>query len=158
MSRHRRILLVVLAAAMALGLIVGLGRPPSSPAITGPATIRVIVRQIETARVDVGRTGRSPGDMELQTGLAYNTRVTPKSIGQFQLACTFVRGMARVCDGALELPRGDIVVGGSIRHRMLYELAVLGGTGLYDNARGTLTVTRIGMKPTRELLLIRLAG
>jgi hypothetical protein len=66
--------------------------------------------------------------------------------------------MARVCDGALELPRGDIVVGGSIRHRMLYELAVLGGTGLYDNARGTLTVTRIGMKPTRELLLIRLAG
>jgi hypothetical protein len=96
--------------------------------------------------------------MELSTGLVYNTRVTPKSIGQFQLACTLIRSMTRLCNGTLELPRGDIVVGGPIRHRALYELAVVGGTGLYDNARGTLTVTRLGVRPTRDLLLVRLLG
>jgi hypothetical protein len=35
---------------------------------------------------------------------------------------------------------------------------VLGGTGLYDNARGTMTSTRIRRKPLREFLLFRLVG
>jgi hypothetical protein len=45
-----------------------------------------------------------------------------------------------------------------MRHRPLYQLAVIGGTGLYDNARGTLTVTRTGTGPTRDLLVVRLVG
>jgi hypothetical protein len=35
---------------------------------------------------------------------------------------------------------------------------VLGGTALYDNAQGAVTVTRLGTRPTRELLLVRLVG
>jgi hypothetical protein len=35
---------------------------------------------------------------------------------------------------------------------------VLGGTGLYDNARGTLTVTRLRKNPRRDLFLFRLVG
>ena len=35
------------------------------------------------------------------------------------------------------------MVGGSITVPALYELAVLGGTGLYDNARGSMVATRI---------------
>ena len=54
-----------------------------------------------------------------------------------------------VCRGTYVLPKGELVVGGSILYRQFYDLAVLGGTGLYDNARGTLTVTRTHRKPVR---------
>jgi hypothetical protein len=50
------------------------------------------------------------------------------------------------------------MVGGTLRYTELYQLAVLGGTGLYDNARGTVTVTRLGRRPTRELVVFRLTG
>jgi hypothetical protein len=39
---------------------------------------------------------------------------------------------------------------------LIYELAVVGGTGLYNNVRGTLTVTSLKQKPSRELLVFRL--
>jgi hypothetical protein len=155
--RHRRLALLLLAL-LAAALTVALERPQRSSAVTGPATIRVVTRQIESAVIDNGRRGESPGDLMLATALVYNTRVTPRSIGQFELRCTTIRGESRFCDGVIHLPKGDVVVGGTIRHMPLYELAVVGGTGLYDNARGTLTVTRLGTKPTRELLLVRLVG
>jgi len=147
----------VIVASLLVAVTV-IGQLRRSDAATGPATVRVTARQIETAAVDVGRTGRSPGDQELRTSLLYNLRVTPKSIGEYQLACTFVRGQSRICRGTISLPKGDIVVGGSASHIAIYELAVLGGTALYDNARGAVTVTRLGTKPTRELLLVRLVG
>src|SRR3954463_3498108 len=109
---------VVVAALLVAVTVIGQLR--RSDAATGPATVRVTARQIETATVDNGRTGRSPGDQELRTSLVYNLRVTPTSIGQYELACTFVRGDSRVCQGTIHLPKGDIVVGGSVKHAALY--------------------------------------
>jgi len=41
--------------------------------------------------------------------------------------------------------------------RQLFELAVLGGTGLYNNVRGTLTVTSLTSGPhVRDVLGFRL--
>jgi hypothetical protein len=51
-----------------------------------------------------------------------------------------------------------ILTAGVLTTRLLYTAAIVGGTGLYDNARGTLTVTAKGLKPRRELLLFRLSG
>ena len=56
------------------------------------------------------------------------------------------------------LPKGSLVVTGAIESRLLYEIAIVGGTGLYDNARGTLTVTSTHIKPRREVLVFRLTG
>ena len=39
---------------------------------------------------------------------------------------------ARSCRGTYFLPRGKLVVGGSLLYRQFYELAVLGGTGVYN--------------------------
>jgi hypothetical protein len=147
-----------LKAAALVAVVAGGLALEASQAETGPATVRVTARQIESATLDAGRTGRSPGDQELITSLLYNVRVTPKTIGQYELQCTFVRGESRICRGTIHLPKGDIIVGGSLKHAALYELAVLGGTSLYDNARGAVTVTRLGTKPTKELLLVRLVG
>jgi hypothetical protein len=43
-------------------------------------------------------------------------------------------------------------------YRQFYNLAVVGGTGLYDNARGTMALTRTGRKPVRDAILFRLVG
>ena len=44
-----------------------------------------------------------------------------------------------------------LIVGGSLLYRQFFELAVLGGTGLFDNARGSLVTTRMGVRPVRDL-------
>ena len=86
-------------------------------------------------------------------------RGTGNTIGRSELLCTFVdSGRSRSCRGTYILPKGKLVVGGSLLYRQFYDLAVLGGTGLYDNARGTLTVTRTSNKPVRNAVVFRLVG
>jgi hypothetical protein len=128
----------------------------TSDASTGPATIRITNRQLKVTRVDVGRPGKSPGDMEVIRQRLYDPR---RVIGRAELLCTFVDNRReRVCRGTYFLPRGKLVVGGSLQYRQFYDLAVTGGTGLYDNARGTLTVTRTARRPVRDLVIFRLVG
>lgn len=129
-----------------------------SEASTGPATIRITDLELAVSRLDVGARGTSPGDTEIVRS-RLRERGTQNTIGRSELVCTFVDSVrSRVCRGTYILPKGKIVVGGSILYRQFYDLAVLGGTGLYDNARGTLTVTRTHRRPVRDLVLFRLVG
>ena len=129
-----------------------------SQAGTGPAIIRITDRELAVSRVDLGARGTSPGDMEI-VRLRLRERGTGNTIGRAELVCTFVDSVrSRVCRGTYILPKGKIVVGGSIMYRQFYELAVLGGTGLFDNARGTLTITRTQRSPVRDLVVFRLVG
>ena len=129
-----------------------------SAAGTGPATIRISERQLALTRIDMGAKGTSPGDTEVIRSRLLE-RGTLKTIGRAELVCTFVDSVrSRVCRGTYILPKGKIVVGGSILYRQFYDLAVLGGTGLYDNARGTLTITRTHRSPVRDLVVFRLVG
>ncbi len=143
------------AGVAALAMIVGRW---SSDAATGPATIRITSREISRIRVDHGRPGRGPGDTEIVRLNLFNKRIKLAPIGQAEYVCTFTTARARSCTATITLPRGRIVVGGSIRFTELYELAVLGGTRLYDNARGTMTAIRTTRRPRRDILLFRLAG
>jgi hypothetical protein len=146
--------LAIVAALTLVGGVVGW----RSSASTGPATIRVVDRQFGYTRVDVGKAGLSPGDSEVITTRIFNKRVTEKPIGSGRFICTFTNGLNRTCIATIGLPKGQIVATGAVRYRQLYELAVVGGTGLYDDARGTVTVIRTTRKPAREILLFRLTG
>jgi hypothetical protein len=130
----------------------------TSSASTGPALIRITSTQTRYAGIDTGRLGRSPGDMEVIRQLLFNRRITPTAIGRSEIECTFTFGKARICRATYFLAKGKIVVGGSIGNRDIYELAIVGGTGLYDNARGSLTAIRTARGPRREFLIFRLAG
>jgi hypothetical protein len=147
-----------LAAFVTVASAVAASAAVPATTATGPASIRVTDQQTRLVRVDVGRRGRSPGDMEIVTARVFNRRVRARAIGHWELVCTFTIGVRRVCHGQIFLPKGKIVIGGSIRFRELYELAVLGGTGLFNNARGTLTVTRVHLQPRRQFLFVRLSG
>ena len=76
----------------------------------------------------------------------------------FSIRCvaTTVAGSTQSCDGTYFLPRGELVVAGVISSRLIYVLAVIGGTDLYNNVRGTLTVTSVRRTPARDLLVFRL--
>ena len=150
---------VYLLAGVLVGLVVVSPWEGDSEAATGPATIRITNVQDTVVRVDVGSKGKSPGDMEIIRQRLYNQRVTTRSIGRSELVCTFMdRRRARVCRGTYFLPKGK-----DRRRRVaplpaVLRLAVLGGTGLYDNARGTLVVTRTGVHPVRDRMVFRLVG
>jgi hypothetical protein len=147
-----------MVAGALLGVLVVAPWGGRSEAATGPATIRITDRELAVTRVDVGAHGISPGDMEI-VRLRLLERGTRTTIGRAELLCTFMDSVrSRVCRGTYFLPKGKLVVGGSILYRQFYELAVLGGTGLYDNARGTLRVTQTQRKPVRHVALFRLVG
>jgi hypothetical protein len=152
-----RLILMATLAASALLVLAAVGGWDSA-AGTGPATIRITDRLVGYTRVDNGRPGISPGDTEVISYRLFNRRISRTPIGYARFVCTFTVGKLRSCTGTVFLPKGQLVVGGSMRYRALYELAVLGGTRLYDNARGTMTAIRTTNRPLREILLFRLTG
>ena len=123
-------------------------------ALTTPATIRITDVQQSYRRID-GAHGR-PGSVELIDQLLYNAAVTKHSIGRARMVCTYLDDRARNCSATFVLPKGSLVAEGVISSRLFFEVPIVGGTGLYANVRGTLTVTSLGLRPRRELLLFRL--
>jgi hypothetical protein len=123
---------------------------------TGPAQIRITDVQTSYVRVPTANGGAA-GSVEIVKQRLYNPALSQSSIGSSNLVCTFLDARVRNCSGTYALPKGNLVVAGTISSRLLYE--VVGGTGLFDNARGTLTVTSTDLRPRRrEVLLFRLTG
>ena len=148
-----------LLAGVLAGVLVVSPWERGSEAATGPATIRITNSEVSVARVDVGRAGKSPGDMEIIRQRLFDRTSAQNLIGRAEIMCTFVDSKrARLCRGTYFMPKGKLMVGGSLSFRQFYDLAVTGGTGLYDNARGTVTVTRMARRPVRDLVVFRLVG
>lgn len=158
MRRFAFMLLLAVALAVPGFFYAWNGSAWSSAAVTGPATIRITSREISRVRVDLGRPGRGAGDTEIVRQNLFNRRIRSKPIGYSEFVCTLTTATTRACTVTIFLPKGRLVAGGSIQYQDLYELAVLGGTRLYDNARGTMTVIRTTRKPRRHIFVLRLAG
>ena len=147
---------VSVVAAVASLVLLELWPGHASYALRGPGVIRITDREIAFTRVDIGRPGLSPGDVEVTRRLLFNKRIRRQAIGRSEIVCTIVGGNVRQCDGTYVLPAGKIVGAGEMRYRQFFQLAVIGGTGLYNNVRGTLTVTSLGRRPRRDLVFFRL--
>jgi hypothetical protein len=147
-----------LACCAAVAVTLAVSAPAGAPAAVGPGTIRITDIEKLHKVVDRGRRGIGIGDVEIVNLRLYNPSITSKAIGRGDLVCTFVDRRIRMCDGTYQLPRGKLVVSGTMTTRLLYDLAIVGGTGLYDNARGSLTVTATGFRPRHEVLVFRLTG
>lgn len=143
-----------LAAASLLALAVAsawLGAP--GLASTGPGTIRITDLQVADRLFGTG-----VGSREIVRTELYERGGRAQRLGSAAMICTYVSRTQRSCTSTFTLPRGSIVASGVLGTRLLYELAIVGGTGLYDDARGSLTSTTIKLRPRRDLLLFRLAG
>jgi hypothetical protein len=147
--------LQLLAAAAGVALVAA-AAASGSATLEGPGTIRITSRQVARIHVDLGLKGRSAGDQDFYRQLLYNKKITPRPIGHSDIVCTNTGTGSMSCAGTYFLPKGKIMVGGVVGGRLFYELAVFGGTGLYNNARGTLTGTYLGGLPPQEFLVFRL--
>jgi hypothetical protein len=143
---------LALVAALAFAAVAAL--VPASQALDKPGMIRITDREMKRTKVDIAPKGLSAGDIDVGRYLLYNKRITQKPIGHSEIVCTNTGNRTSNCSGTYFLPRGRIVTSGIIMSRLIYELAVVGGTGIYDNVKGTLTVTSLGTG--QELLVFRL--
>jgi hypothetical protein len=148
-----RLVVSTAAAGGALAVAAGAG---GSLQLTGPGAIRVTDRLVKHIHVDGGEPGRGAGDLDFYRGLLFNRGITPSPIGHSDLSCTNTGTGSKSCSGTFFLPKGKIMVAGVLASQLFYEVAVVGGTRLYENARGTLTVTALGGSPRRQFLLFRL--
>jgi hypothetical protein len=100
----------------------------------------------------------APGGGVIARLTLYGSKSPTRPIGHAVVTCLDVGSGEQTCDGSYVLPKGTLETAGILRTRLFYTQAIVGGTGLYDNARGTLTVTAKALSPRREILLFRLTG
>jgi hypothetical protein len=143
------VLAVVVGAIGAAALADG-----RSAEATGPAVVRLT--DVQTSLTRFGGDGVGGGQIARLT--LFGSATGRRAIGSGVLVCMSVGSRQRSCQGSYILPRGTIETTGLLKSRLIYTHAVVGGTGLYDNARGTITVTAKSLSPRREILLFRLTG
>jgi len=154
MVRGKRLAAGLIGAACVGAALVAIGGAGGS---TGPSQIRITDVQL-TYRTAPPPGGGQAGTVEMIRQQLYNPRLSSRPIGRSLLVCTMSNGRDRMCIGTYILPKGNLVVAGALQTRLLYEIPVVGGTGLYDNARGSLTVTATRLGPRHEVLFFRLVG
>jgi hypothetical protein len=125
------------------------------PAGTGSGELRLTSVQTKLVTVDVKPDRSNVGDTEIATATVYDV-VTAAAIGQGELLCTILNQAARSCEATYSLPEGRIMTAGVIDNLRRYEVAIVGGTELYDKVRGFLSVTTTTIRPPRQLLSFHL--
>ena len=144
-----------IAAIAAIGASTASGANSTSP--KGPGQIRITDVQTSYSLVRGRTRPHGAGAVELVKQRLYNPSISSKPIGRSTLMCTYFDPHDRTCVGTYFLPKGSLVVAGTIQSRLIYEIPVVGGTGVYTNDRGTLTVTSTRLRPVRhEVLVFRL--
>jgi hypothetical protein len=121
---------------------------------TGKAIVRLTDRQVRITHF--GGEAIGSGDIARMTLFGSSSATRP--IGHAVITCMDVGSGEQACQGSYVLPKGTLETSGILRTRLFYTQAIVGGTGLFDNARGTLTVTAKNLSPRREILLFRLTG
>jgi hypothetical protein len=121
---------------------------------TGKAVVRLTDQQVRITHFGDDATGG--GYIARMTLFGSSSATRP--IGHAVITCMDVGSGEQTCQGSYVLPKGTLETSGILRTRLFYTQAIAGGTGLFDNARGTLTVTARNLSPRREILLFRLTG
>jgi hypothetical protein len=149
-ARWRAVVLMV-PAGVGVALVTTLG----AHGAVGPIRITDVQVSYHLVRP---RDGGAPGTVEVITQQLYNPSLSPHPIGRSVITCTFVDTRNRTCVATYLLPKGALVAAGALPSRLFFEIPIVGGTGIYDNARGSLTVTATHFRPRHEVLLFRLVG
>lgn len=79
-----------------------------------------------------------------------------KTIGWGNTVCWELGNGSAQCVGTFVLPRGKINVAGTRHNQNYFVLSIVGGTGLYVAAGGTLIANTFALHPRRERLVFLL--
>ena len=145
-----------LAPLLLVGTVVAAVAAPAG-ALDQPGNIRITDRMIAHTHVNVAaHGGSSAGNFDFYRQQLFNKGITPTPIGHSDFTCVNTGTGSQSCTGTYFLPKGKIMVGGVIASRLFYELAIIGGTGIYSNVNGSVVATFLGGDPSGEFLLFRL--
>jgi hypothetical protein len=146
--------LIVFAALATFALVTGSVTFGSTD--VSPGLIRVTSKEISRSFINRGSAHRGAGDVVVIRQLLYNKGIRKTPIGHTDMVCTYTGNRFRQCNGTYSLPHGKIIVSGSVRYWEFYKLAIVGGTDLYADVRGSETATLYARGPRREILVFRL--
>jgi hypothetical protein len=121
-----------------------------------PGVINLTTKEIQRSVINRGSPSRGPGDVVVIRQLLYNKGIRKAPIGHSDMVCTYTGNRSRQCNGTYSLPRGKIIVSGSVRYWEFYKLAIVGGTDIYADVRGSETATLYARGPRKEILAFRL--
>lgn len=144
-------------ALVALGaLVFGLGAASATSGITNPVSVTVVEHATTDKVIDVGKKGDSTGDILTFHNDVYDETNTTK-VGTDQGQCTRMSPKEGTweCWWTTSLEGGQITIEGPYLDDSNTVLAaVTGGTGVYENVRGSMEATCAGSKCTLTFNLI----
>lgn len=145
-----------LLVAVVVALVIGVS---PAAALDEPEVIRLIDVTEDFQPLDPGFTEDAPpplgGRFAFTDGL-YEWAGTKrgKRVGRFEGLCTFTKlnlaaqAVTAYCTASANLPKGRVLVAGFLLFAeegpATFTVPVIGGTGRYANARGTVTIREIG--------------
>jgi len=139
--KHARVTATV-ATVAAAALVSGVGAS-SSGASSRVAALRFYERPGPTSTVDNAPKGTKAGRGDL---VLYNNPVFDRHGTQIRTdhgVCTMLNATQSMCEATIVLPKGQIVTHGLQGRRTSYDVAVIGGTGAYAGAHGTMAARPI---------------
>jgi len=120
-----------------------------SQAAAADTTLTLFEHDTQQTNVDLGAPGRGPGDLFLFAGDVFDHAGGTK-IGHTAGQCTTLSGDATngdvFCQGTFDLEGGQIAIQGLTDSAALFgsgetgAVTIVGGTGIYANARGEGTI------------------
>ena len=135
---------IVGAVMVVCALGFGLGAASATSGIAGPITLTVFEHSTTDKVIDVGRHGDSTGDILTFHNKLFDETDTTK-VGTLQGQC--VRESPRAgtweCWWTMSLADGQVTVEGPFSDTSNPAFAVTGGTGIYENVRGSMQVEAI---------------
>lgn len=138
----QRFIVPSFAAAVVIAVSVAVASGSDKPA-SAAKTIHAESKTVSVEQVDNGPRGPSAGDL-----LVFRNQLTRagKALGSLEVACTFVKlEDDYACHGTAFLPGGQLTLSGALSlDRPTNVLPIVGGTGRYRRASGTVTARQTG--------------
>jgi allene oxide cyclase len=152
----RRFWTVGIAAFTVTAFAFGLGIASAAPGISSPVTFTVVEHATTDKVIDVGKKGDSTGDILTFHNVVYDETDTAKA-GTDQGQCTRMspKDGTWECWWTTSLQGGQVTIEGPFLDASNSILAaVTGGTGDYENARGSMHASCHGSECTLTFNLI----
>lgn len=125
------------SAAVAVGLFCALAATAASAA-DSPKIVQVVERATTDAVTDTGEKGDTNGDLLTWANDLFDA-ANVKKVGTDQGYCVRVaKGVSWECAWTNTLADGNIAVAGSFYDKGDSTMAIIGGTGAYAGARGSM--------------------
>jgi hypothetical protein len=150
--KHARV--TAAAASLTAAVVVGGVGAASVSASAGVAALRFYEKPGTAHVIDNAPKGKKAGlgDFVLYASPVFDRH--GKQVGTDHAVCVILSAAQSQCDSTLLLPKGQLLTRGIFGKNAGSQVAVIGGTGAYAAARGTMTMRPI--KDGGSTLLINL--